>query len=236
MIPKVIHYCWFGLNPLPTRVKEYIKTWQKYCPDYKIIEWNESNFDVNCHPFVKAAYEAKAWAFVSDYARLKVVYDNGGVYLDTDVELVKTLDSLLSHRFYIGVQQIDSICASGLGFGAEKGNEIVEQMMEYYSSIEFNTENLESIACPNINHQILVNNGYKSQDSIWLKNGIAVYPSEYFDPISPGNTKYLRSSKTISIHHYDASWTGRSHRMKRWIMNRMGYDKVKQIKSFFERK
>ncbi len=91
MIPKMIHYCWFGGKPLPKDVLDCIKTWKKYCPDYEIKRWDESNFDVNSHPFMKAAYEAKAWAFVSDYARLKVVYDNGGIYLDTDVELLKNL-------------------------------------------------------------------------------------------------------------------------------------------------
>ena len=84
MIPKIIHYCWFGGNPLPTDVKRCIESWKKMCPDYEIKRWDESNFDVNAHPFTKAAYEAKAWAFVSDYARLKVVCDNGGIYLDTD--------------------------------------------------------------------------------------------------------------------------------------------------------
>ena len=91
MIPKVIHYCWFGGKPIPNDVKKCINSWKKKCGDYEIKCWNESNFDVNAHPFTKAAYEAKAWAFVSDYARLKVVYDHGGIYLDTDVELLKKL-------------------------------------------------------------------------------------------------------------------------------------------------
>ena len=110
MIPKVIHYCWFGGNPLPKDVKKCIKSWKKYAPDYEIIEWNEYNFDINCHPFVKTAYEAKAWAFVSDFARLKVIYDNGGIYFDTDVELVKNPDFLLENQCYIGVQQSGHLC------------------------------------------------------------------------------------------------------------------------------
>ena len=105
MIPKKIHYCWFGKNPLPADVKKCIESWKKYCPDYEIIEWNESNFDITQNPFMKAAYENKAWAFVSDYARLKVVYDNGGIYLDTDVELLKSLDSLLENPCYLAIQQ-----------------------------------------------------------------------------------------------------------------------------------
>lgn len=89
MIPKIIHYCWFGGKELPIEVKKCIASWRKMCPDYEIIRWDESNFDVGQHPFVREAYKAKVWAFVSDYARLKVVYDNGGIYLDTDVELRK---------------------------------------------------------------------------------------------------------------------------------------------------
>lgn len=106
MIPKVIHYCWFGGKPIPNDVKKCINSWKKKCPDYEIKCWNESNFDVNAHPFTKAAYEAKAWAFVSDYARLKVVYDHGGIYLDTDVELLKNLDFLLKYDFYIGIETV----------------------------------------------------------------------------------------------------------------------------------
>lgn len=95
MIPKVIHYCWFGCKPLPEDVKRYIKTWKKYCPDYEIKEWNESNFDVKQNQYCREAYEAKKWAFVSDYVRLKVLYDYGGVYMDTDVEVCKPLDHSL---------------------------------------------------------------------------------------------------------------------------------------------
>ena len=97
MIPKVIHYCWFGGKPLPKDVLDCIASWKKYCPEYEIRQWNETNFDLDCHPFVRSAYNAKAWAFVSDYARLKIVFDNGGIYFDTDVELLKNIDFLLSN-------------------------------------------------------------------------------------------------------------------------------------------
>ena len=98
MIPKVIHYCWFGGNPLPEEAKRCIESWKKYCPDYKIIEWNENNYDVNSNEYMKSAYKEKKWAFVSDYARIDVVYKYGGIYMDTDVELVKGLDNLLNDR------------------------------------------------------------------------------------------------------------------------------------------
>ena len=98
MIPKIIHYCWFGEKEIPGNLKKYMDSWKKYCPDYQIKLWNESNFDVSTHPFIRAAYESEAWAFVSDYARLKIIFDYGGIYLDTDVELIKSLDSLLTNE------------------------------------------------------------------------------------------------------------------------------------------
>ena len=137
MIPKKIHYCWFGKNPLPRSVKKCIASWRKFCPDYQIIEWNESNFDVNSHPFIKSAYDNKAWAFVSDYARLKIVYDNGGIYFDTDVELLKNIDHLLENNFYIGVQQSGLLCTTGLGFGAERENDYVCSMLKKYDELVY---------------------------------------------------------------------------------------------------
>ena len=105
MIPKIIHYCWFGGKPLPQNVEMCIKSWREKCPDYEIILWNENNYDINCNTFVRNAYQNKAWAFVSDYARLQIVYENGGIYLDTDVELLKSLNSLLDLNLFLGRQQ-----------------------------------------------------------------------------------------------------------------------------------
>ena len=121
-IPKIIHYCWFGGNPLPDAAKKCIETWKKYCPDYEIVEWNESNFDVNCCDYVKEAYEAKKWAFVSDVARLLIVYKLGGVYLDTDVEILENspFEKYLDYENIMAFENARSI-ATGLVFGGEKG-------------------------------------------------------------------------------------------------------------------
>ena len=117
MIPKVIHYCWFGRNELPEKHKEYIATWKKYCPDYEIVEWNEDNFDVSCNQYCAEAYSAKKWAFVSDYARLKIIYDNGGIYFDTDVEVIKNMSPLVFNDIgFLGFQNSMEI-TTGLGFG-----------------------------------------------------------------------------------------------------------------------
>ena len=135
-IPKVIHYCWFGKGEMPKIAQKCIKSWKKYCPDYEIICHNEENFDISQNRYMKEAYDAKKWAFVSDFVRLKVIYDHGGVYLDTDVELLKPLDPLLECRGFMGFDE-KGIVATGLGFGAERGNEIVGAFLKDYEDIPF---------------------------------------------------------------------------------------------------
>lgn len=235
MIPKIIHYCWFGGNPLPTDVKRCIESWKKMCPDYEIKRWDESNFDVNAHPFTKAAYEAKAWAFVSDYARLKVVCDNGGIYLDTDVELLKNLDSLLEYQCYIGVQQAGHLCTTGLGFGATKSNPVVQQMLRKYDEIVFTEERKAEFACPYINDSVIKSFGYKLCDEIIKVNGITILPPRYMDPLSPGDSKNLLCEDTISIHHYSASWTSAPNKLKRKIFDAVGQERINKLKRILGR-
>lgn len=230
MIPKTIHYCWFGGKPLPADVLKCIKTWKKYCPDYEIKRWDESNFDVNCHPFMKAAYEAKAWAFVSDYARLKVVYENGGIYLDTDVELLRKTDFLLENQCYIGIQQPESLCTTGLGFGAEKSSPVVQKMMECYDTIEFSDQAKNTFACPWLNDRVIRSFGKVNDDEITHLPGVTVYPSKFFDPLSTGNTKNLLCDDTVSIHHYAATWSGNKQRWKRKIVRIIGEKNVQKLK------
>lgn len=236
MIPKVIHYCWFGGNPLPQSVKMCIKSWEMQCPDYEIIEWNETNFDVKSHPFIKDAYEGKAWAFVSDYARLKVVYENGGFYLDTDVELLKSLDSLCKEKCYFGIEQDICAVATGLGFGAEKENSVILDMLKEYDKVDFANEELEKIACPILNTRVLERIGFVKENKLQNLGDVVIYPSEYFDPIAPGDTKNLTSEKTISVHHYSATWTSKSNRIKRRFINFIGQERVSRFKSFIKNK
>ena len=136
MIPKVIHYCWFGQNPKSDIIQKCIESWKAYCSDYEIIEWNETNFDVNCNAYAKAAYEDKKWAFVSDYARLYIIYNEGGVYLDTDVLLHNSIDELLEYKCWLASDDVRYI-ATGLGFGAEKGNDLIRNIMEAYEEYEY---------------------------------------------------------------------------------------------------
>lgn len=231
MIPKVIHYCWFGGKPLPSETKKYIDSWKKYCPDYEIKEWNENNFDVYSHPFMKAAYEAKAWAFVSDYARLKIIYENGGIYLDTDVELLRNLDFLLENQCYIGVQQVGHLCNTGLGFGAEKSSPVVQRMMEKYNSVDFDVNRKQELACPSLNNSVIRELGYFDSEEIVNLEHVTILPSNLIDPISPGNSKILTCKETISIHHYSASWESKPQQIKRKIMNVIGQKRINKIKA-----
>lgn len=231
MIPKTIHYCWFGKKDLPPEAKRCIVSWKKICPDYDIIRWDENNFDVNQNPFIKAAYEAKKWAFVSDYARLKVVYDNGGIYLDTDVELRKNLDSLREHGCYIGIQQNEFLCNTGLGFGATKSNPVVLKMLESYDDLTFSESHTLELSCPRLNNAVIRSYGLVSNTEITDLPEVTVYPPQYFDPYGGKN---LLCDETYSIHHYAASWTSEKNQFKRKIARWIGQDNIISIKSLLK--
>ncbi len=232
MIPKVIHYCWFGGNPLPNSVKQCIKSWQKFCPEYEIKRWDESNFDVSSHPFMKKAYEEKVWAFVSDYARLKVVYDNGGIYLDTDVELVKNLDSLLCHNSYFGLQQAGCFISTGLGFGAVKNSCILNEIMKSYDLINFNSEKKSELACPRLNTKVFESFGYIYTNEIFQNEMFTIYPAKYFDPYeTKQGGRNLLCSETYSIHHYSASWCSNNQILKRKLVKFIGANVIIKLRS-----
>lgn len=235
MIPKIIHYCWFGKKPIPLSLRKCINTWEKFCPDYEIIRWDEKNFDIEKSLFTKNAYAAKAWAFVSDFARLKIIYDSGGVYLDTDVELLKNLDPLLKYDFFIGVQQFDNLINTGLGFGAIQNNTLVKKMIEKYDSLAFSKEKMKILACPYFNNEAIVDSGYIYNDEpVHIGNSI-ILPPKYMDPISPGNTKNLLCQDSISIHHYNASWGSNSTRLRRSIISFIGPKKIDYLKKIIKK-
>lgn len=237
MIPKKIHYCWFGGKPLPNDLKKCIKTWKKKCPDYSIIQWDESNFDINSNSFIKDAYNNKAWAFVTDYARLKIIYENGGIYLDTDVKLLKSFDELLKNRAFFAIQQNGLYINTGLCFGAEKGVRIVEELLNSYDNYKFDINNMKDIACPIINTKIFEKYGYKKINKLQDLKDIEsiIYPPEFFDPICPDTTNNLLSSKSYSIHLYNSSWLPKKTIIKRKIVNLIGQKRINSIKKIIKK-
>lgn len=209
MIPKTIHYCWFGHNPKPELAQKCFASWQKYCPDYEIIEWNEDNYDIQSAPlFVRQAYEAKKWAFVTDYVRLKVVYEHGGIYLDTDVEVIKPLDDLLHYNAFFGIQY-DDFVNTGLGFGALAGNIVLRKMMKSYESTSFLKVDgsFDTTTCLERDRSVFINLGLNECDDIQVLHGnIAVFPVEYMAPKNYMTGETSISEKTHTIHHFAESW------------------------------
>lgn len=206
-IPKIIHYCWFGGKPLPESAIKCIESWKKFCPDYEIIEWNESNYDVTKNRYMKEAYECKRWGFVPDYARLDIIYNNGGIYLDTDVEIVKSFDELLTNSAFAGVEQDTNVVAIGLGFGAVKNCETIKKLRDYYDDLSFIKNGEPDLTpAPRINNKVLVELGYVYSDNITKCEDLTIYPSEYFCPQNFNTGKLTVTENTFSIHHYDSSW------------------------------
>ena len=250
-IPKIIHYCWFGGNELPDNVIKCIKSWEKYCPDYQIIRWDESNYDYKKVSFTAEAYSVKKWAFVSDVARLDIISKYGGIYLDTDVELVKSLDPFLVNCAFMAFEQGRNV-ATGLGFGAEKGNKIIIQNLDLYKNLHFinsdGTYNLKP--CPQYTTELLISLGLHKEDTLQVIDNMKIYPSEYFCPMLLSRGKAEITNNTVSIHHYDGTWTtdeDKKYLNRRiWIYTHFGrkgrriYDgilllKVNGFKSFFRR-
>lgn len=221
MIPKKIHYCWFGGKPLNKLGKKCLKSWKKYFPDYEIIEWNESNFNFDCCQYVKEAYEAKKWAFVSDYARYKILYEHGGIYFDTDVEVIKSFDDILSKGSFMGCENPPLMnktnkdlseehikVASGLGCAAEPGLDFYREILTDYEKSSFLNEdgsmNLYTIVARTTD--LLRKYGLMDTDDIQCIAGINIYPAEYFCPINMDTGKLVITKNTYSIHRYAASW------------------------------
>lgn len=216
MIPKIIHYCWFGRNPLPPLALKCIESWKRYQPDYEIKEWNENNFDVNAIPYTAEAYKAKKYAFVSDYARFWILYRYGGVYFDTDVELLKPIDSLLKVGPFMGFESdykdINSnlTVAPGLGLSAYPGMVLYKDFLDLYSNLEFKLKDDGSNTYKtivNYTTELLIDKGLKPVSGIQKVGEVYIYPSEYFCPINITTKRLHITKNTYTIHHYMASWS-----------------------------
>lgn len=206
MIPKVIHYCWVGGTPLPAKQQACIASWRRVMPDAEIREWNESNYDFGANAYMAEAYAAKKWGFVPDYARLDIVYRHGGIYLDTDVELLKPLDPLLDAPF-CGFESEKHV-ALGLVFAAEAGDETVRAMRDAYDGRRFRRPDgsLDLTPSPEIQTAQLRKMGLRDDDgTVQSVAGFRVFPKEYFAPKTLDGDCRL-TANTYAIHHYEASW------------------------------
>ena len=214
-IPAKIHYCWLGKNPLPEKYKENIDSWKRFCLDYEIIEWNENNLDITETDFTKEAYEAGKYGFVPDYFRLKIIYEEGGIYLDTDVEIIKSLDDLRYNEAFCGME-FPGIVAFGLGFGAARHNEIMRKMMNYYETNHFVNPDgsYDMTPSPVIQSHILSEMGMKESADFQNFNGLSVYPVDVLSPKNPYTGELRISENTYAIHHFDGSWVESAEKTK----------------------
>lgn len=230
MIPQIVHYCWFGRNPLPASAQKCIASWKKHLPDYNIKEWNEDNFDVNIIPYTKEAYEAQKYAFVSDYARFWILYHNGGIYFDTDVEVIKPLDNILARGAFLGIEQGPAmytrpLVAPGLGMGAVSGMQFYKDMLDYYASLSFHLPDgtLNTATIVEYTTRKLYEMGMKESNSLQQVGDIWIYPADVFCPMDSTTGIIRITDESVSIHHYDASWLNnkslrfRLHLLKNYI-------------------
>jgi hypothetical protein len=215
-IPKIIHYCWFGEAEIPPLQKECIKSWSEYCPDYELIFWNEDNYDLSGAPlYVKEAYAAKKYAFVSDYVRLDVVYKYGGFYFDTDVELLKNIDTFTKYKAVFAFETYNLI-NTGLIFGAMPGNSDVKDLLDIYDNLTFVNEDgsYNMIACPYFHTDYFRGNGIHINNTLQLVSDTLFLPSDFFSPLcetyldngTKELTLYALTNNTYGIHKFACSW------------------------------
>lgn len=205
---KYIHYCWFGGKPLPQLANKCIKSWEKYLPDFEIKRWDETNVDLNECPFIKGAYENKKWAFVADYVRSKVMYEMGGVYFDTDMEILKSVDNLFKDDSFIGVEESGYV-ACGVWYEKNKGSELSKFLLDFYKrQKDFSLETMYDFTIPKLITSFYERYGFEmgKKETQHLSCGTVVYSRDYFYPISYDRQNNLYTDNTCMIHYYDASW------------------------------
>ena len=236
MIPKVIHYCWFGGKPLPELALKCINSWKKFLPDYEIKEWNEQNFDVNINSYTREAYEAKKYAFVSDFARFWILYHHGGLYFDVDVEVIKPLDKIIAEGPFLGCEdtnhgELKLQVNPGVGFGAYTHHNFLKEILEVYSHLQFvnsdGTYNTKTIV--EYTTEMLYAHGLKYSTGVQNCAGFQIYPKEYFSPKNAVTREIVLTENTYTIHHYDGSWLSDSARKKQKIKDKLSPKFVKII-------
>lgn len=221
MIPKVIHYCWFGHSKLPKKAKRCIASWRKFLPDYEIKEWNEDNFDVNIIPYTAEAYKAKKYAFVSDYARFWILYHYGGVYFDTDVEVIKPMNDLINNGAFMGaetsVERGQRLYVNpGIGLGAEPNHVFLKECMDLYNNLIFKYVKGEwtKTVCQ-YTTELLEAHGLRQTDEIQTVEGLTIYPWDFMCPISTEGHIMHKTHNTVSIHYFAGTWKSPSQQFEK---------------------
>lgn len=223
MIPKLIHYCWFGRGPKPIDAQKFIEGWKRLHPGYQIIEWNEDNFDVLCCKYVQEAYEKRKFAFVSDYARGQALVEHGGVYLDTDVELVAPLDSLLSWEGFLGFEYGNSIATSTMGFRPR--HPLMQQYLDQYNQRSFVLPDgsLDMTTNVSILTKLVIKEGLRIDGTKQIIRGdVVCLPMQVLSPLDYVNFYDYRDTSTIAVHHYQHTWGGPISRFRKKFMRLIG--------------
>lgn len=206
MIPKIIHYCWFGGNPLPEEYRKYLASWKKFCPDYEIKEWNEENFDLNSVPYVKEAYQSKKWAFITDYVRLYVLDTFGGIYMDTDVEVLRNLDVFLGEEGFSGFERKNAV-PTGI-MAAEKGQKFIHELLAQYDNLHFIKKNGDLDETTNVTRitETALKYGLNLNNTTQTIEGFTFYPTDYFCPKNSRTLEINITENSYTIHHFAGSW------------------------------
>lgn len=236
MIPKIIHYCWFGKGEKPKLAQKCIASWKKYLSDYEFIEWNEDNFDIGCNKYVEEAYSSKKYAFVTDYVRLYALYNIGGIYMDTDVEVLTNYDMFLHHKAFSGFES-DGNVPTGM-MAAEKGNKWIGDLLKYYNDKLFiyddGSYNLTTNTTIITNYMVEIglrlDNTYQNFEGL-----VSMYPSDYFCPKDHRTGKIKLTHNSVCIHHFAGSWlehksmSYRLYKLKTYIMRIFGDKLINSI-------
>ncbi len=247
MIPKIIHYCWFGGNELPRSAQKCIASWRKFLPDYEIKRWDESNFDVNMIPYTAQAYAARKWAFVSDYARMWILYHEGGLYFDTDVEVIAPMDDIVERGAFMGIEvpgapgELPKV-APGLGLGVEPGHPIYKALLDHYAEQrEFMDAEGRIVGGTVVSHntQVLAEHGMQATNELQEVEGIWIYPMDFFNPLEDATGRLNKTANTRSIHWYSKTWVSNYGPVRtwltRWAHRLLGVDFKKRLRRLLKR-
>lgn len=246
-IPKIIHYCWFGRNPLPESAQKCITSWRKFFPDYEIKEWNEDSFNVNIVPYTQEAYSVKKYAFVSDYARFWILYKYGGLYFDTDVEVIKPMDDIIARGGFMGIE-VDGKdgtfpqIAPGLGLGIEAAHPIYKSVLDHYATQKYlNADGKpNNITVVKHNTQVLKEHGLIATNELQEVDGIWIYPREFFNPLNDNTGVLTITQNTRSIHWYTKTWVTNynplKHKITQLVHRYFGVKSLQWIKALKNKK